>query len=127
MTCFWTGLIKALKSLTTHKNNPKSIVNAQDLMTFVKKKNCMTKSVKWNNEPISEQLMKENMDAINELDVAKINQGYDWSSCDPVLLLISEIFKINISHMHNGNKLSYVCNGAQHHITVYSNIGHFWA
>ena len=126
MTCFWDGLIKALKSITSYKDRP-TIISARDLMLFVKSNNRMTPSILHNGAPLSHKLMTENMRAIRELDVNKIGAGYDCSTCDPVLLLIAEIFRINITHTFNGHKIQYTNPSAKYNINVFSNMGHFWA
>src|SRR4051794_37603465 len=90
MTCVWDGLIKALK------------LNCQpkDLLKKVKKHNIKTKNVLWNNQPLTKQNYKENIKRIKAIKKKEINdgRGYDCSSCDPLLFLIAQLFKISIVH-----------------------------
>ena len=59
-----------------------------------------------------------------------MSQGYDCSICDPFLILICELFIININHIYLGNKIDYtnkknVFNN-NYTITIQSDKGHMW-
>ena len=58
-------------------------------------------------ERITSKSMNENREHILSFDSTTINRGYDCSTCDPFLLLISELFEVDISHDYNGNIISY--------------------
>ena len=44
---------------------------------------------------------------IKNYDVNTVNNGYLCSCCDPFLILICEIFNINITNNYNGVKIYY--------------------
>ena len=53
---------------------------------------------KKNGKKLSVIEMKENYNAIKNYNINKINNGHLCSTCDYFLLLISEIFEVNINH-----------------------------
>jgi hypothetical protein len=96
------------------------------------KNNCVkTSNVYWNDTELTEQQIQENNDRIINLDISSIIHGYDCSSCDPFLLLVSQIYRIDIKHNYNGHIISYKyknpnkddCNKMLYFI---SDKGHFW-
>ncbi len=125
MTCFWDGVISIL-----YRENKE--VKQHDIKGFIKllkNNNKETRNVRWNNtEILTEKNYKENMKWIENIDENAINHGYDCSICDPVLLLICEIFKINIIHNYNGYNIKYKYNSDENIKTyrVQSNHNHFW-
>lgn len=123
MTCFWKGTMDGLckKQVT--------IVTPEKFITFLKEYNVKTYDVLWNDQKLSEKELIENQLRVKELDIKSIWNGYDCSSCDPFLLLISQVFKVHINHDFNGTKIKYT------NITIpkdsqplnfKSNRGHFW-
>jgi hypothetical protein len=133
MTCFWDGLIQALIKSQTNLLGITNILgitgklNAVSFSESLKKKNCMTDNIIWNNESLSEQFKQENMQMISDFELSTINKGYLCSSCDPFLLLISQIFRIDINHDYNGYNIIYKNSQSNgNNINVSSNKGHFW-
>jgi hypothetical protein len=147
MTCFWTGIIQSLK-----KNGIKNEkTNVKEFIEMLKQENKRTNAngVLWNGETITDKQMEENVARIDELNIETIGQGYDCSSCDAFLFLVSAVFKVHIEHMYMGHKILYMytyddlsekndnddcvdsnVNGddviAIKTIKVKSNKGHFW-
>lgn len=117
MTCFWDGLIKALNIDMT------PVLFVDDLI----KRNCKTTNVKWNNELLTDQNCQENLNAIKELNSSKLNNGYDCSTFDPVLFLVSELYSVNIHHTYDHHVIEYINSLSDRTIKVYSNRSHFWA
>ena len=131
MTCFWKGILlilplchinKALKINLDIKPAP------NDFVILLKNNAIMSVDVKWNNEPLTQKLMEENLDWVSNYKVEGINQGHDCSTCDPFLLLISQLFCVDIQHNYNGNYITYTnsknLNGLI--LNFMSNTGHFW-
>lgn len=133
MTCFWDGLMQALNKLplkTIIKDTLKieGKINAQIFAEALKKNNCMTDNVLWNSTPLLEQFKQENMMMISGFDTTHISQGYLCSSCDPFLLLISQLFKTDIYHHYNGHNIEYKNSQSNGNIIrVSSDKGHFWS
>jgi hypothetical protein len=131
MTCFWDGLIASLtnddfKNVLKINKRPR----ANEFATLLKKHALVTNDVTWMNKKLKHQEKKENLQRIKELDINKIRQGYDCSACDPFLLLISQLFNVNIIHNYNGVTIKY--NYIKPNIKLKktlkygSNRGHFW-
>jgi len=126
MTCFWTGLIKAITPqliTTVLKCNP----SPQYFINALKQHNHMNYHVNWQDSPISQQQKEEIFIHIQEYDVSKIYDGYFCSCCDPFIILISHVFQININHTFNGYLIKYTIDNPKGTINIFSNMGHFWA
>lgn len=131
MTCFWDGLLNRI----THDDinialgeNLKSLPNAKDFVLILKKHAVKTPHVTWNNELLTEKMLEENLEWINNLDPEQIDNGYDCSICDPYLCLVCELFTTNILHYFLGVKILYqnTLNVAQQVIQFCNNHGHFY-
>lgn len=114
MTCVWNGLI--------HKLNLK--ISVCDLYEKIKNENKITENITINGVFLTEKQKKENYERITNIN--NINDGYDMSTCDPLLILISELYKVNIIHKFNKYDILYVNTQAIRNINVYSNNYHFW-
>lgn len=110
MTCFWDSLINHIhtEDFTNLFNYAYSLKpRPAEFITLLKNNNIKTSNIFWNNEILSEQLLNENYEAISNLDINLINNGYLCSCCDPFLLLICELFKVSINHNYNGTQITY--------------------
>ena len=112
MTCFWDGILNALKYQYTDKNfknifTKKKKANPKNLILFLKKNNCNTDNVLWCNQPLTEKEKEENYKFIASYSIEKINNGHLCSSCDPFILLICELFEIDIEHLYLENEIIY--------------------
>lgn len=126
MTCFWLGLIKALtpqKIKNTLNCQPKPVPFIQKL----KELNTKDISVKWQNTPLSEKQLEENFEHIRDYKIQTVSAGYWCSTCDPFLILICHIFKVNIAHRFNNTMINYTINEPKTTLRTHSNRGHFWA
>lgn len=101
------------------------------LDTFVqniKKANVCVSDVMCNGELAGEQQRDDNYRRIKA--IRRINSGYDCSACDPLLLLISHIYHVDIVHKFNGVLIRYEYAGERTKVrnVLYfgSNTGHFW-
>lgn len=124
MTCFWNGILAALKepeiSLLGMKKK-----DVKQLVIKLKNKNKMITSVKWNGEIITKKLQQENFEWIKDYNTNGIGSGHDCSFCDPFLLLISELFVINIEHHFINNKAVFEHPEAKEIIYFRSSKSHF--
>ena len=95
MTCVWDGIIKKL-SLNMSSSN---------LHQFVLHHNTIINNILWNGIPLSEKQKIENYDRIKE--IKNIQNGYDCSTCDPLLIFIAWKYDIDIIHHYNSNAIYY--------------------
>jgi len=127
MSCFFTGILSAFDQRDYAKIDKHiKINNVRQLAEFLKKHNVLTSDVIWNGEKLSDKLLSENKTAINEYNVQTINDGYFCSACEPFLLLICQLFKVDIVHEYCGYKIKYEIDDSGRKINFQSNSGHFW-
>jgi hypothetical protein len=131
MTCFWNGILSILPLghiNKTLKINLDIKPSPNDFVILLKNNAIMSVDVKWNNEPLTQKLMEENLEWVSNYKVECIYQGHDCSTCDPFLLLISQLFCVDIQHNYNGKYITYTnsknLNGLI--LNFMSNTGHFW-
>ena len=127
MSCFWDTLIQKINSddvnniLKINNCNPETFSNA------LKNENIKVDNVLWNNNEITEKEKQESFDHIKDYDSNTLKNGYLCSVCDPFLLLISELFQIEIVHHYNGVVIHYKNNIKNNYkITIHSDKGHMW-
>jgi len=130
MTCFWNGIIVALKQNMIKEHfglNYKP--NAIDFVKMLKQKATIPYDVLWNDQEISEQELKDGFKKIVELDPNELRYGYLCSACDPYLMLISHMFKVNIVHKFLNTVINYKYKYANNNTMTLkfgSDRGHFW-
>ena len=125
MTCFWDGLLRNLNQEDLNLLNSNKNIKIKDFILLLKKNNKICENVKWQEENLSQQLLKENYEMIKIFNENNINQGYDCSSCEPFMILISELFKINIHHNFNGTIIKYIHTEPRKTVNYKSNQSHF--
>ena len=109
MSCFWSSILKNLDIDDFRKLGLKHKPKCKEFIMLLKNNIIQIKNVKWNNETLTQQFVDDAMQYIKNFDVKQINKGYQCSSCDPVLILISELFTSNVSHsFNNGIIINYV-------------------
>lgn len=131
MTCFWNGILsrlsldyinKSLKVRFDSKPSPK------DFIISLISNSKLTLDVKWNDEQLTSKMMEENLEWVNSYKVDGIYQGHDCSICDPFLLLICQLFVVDIHHNYDGKFIIYTnsknTNGLI--LSFMSDKGHFW-
>ena len=126
MTCFWDGIIRSLTQEDLQLLNSNKNINNKDFILLLKKNNKICENVKWQEEQLNIELLKENYDMIKNFNENNINQGYDCSSCDPIMILLSELFNITIHHNFNGNIIKYTYIEPRKTINYKSNQSHFY-
>tara|TARA_B100000989_G_C19148020_1_gene306192 strand:- start:148 stop:504 length:357 start_codon:yes stop_codon:yes gene_type:complete len=115
MTCFWDNLRKGL--------NLK--ISNNEFITFLKKNNTKDINLQWNNKNLTKKQLEENYEHIKNYNIKTIYRGYDCSICDPFLILICKLYKININHNYNGHIMKYRKNKKFKILNFKSNRGHF--
>tara|TARA_B100000795_G_scaffold246527_2_gene212272 strand:+ start:2477 stop:2842 length:366 start_codon:yes stop_codon:yes gene_type:complete len=78
-----------------------------ELITMLKRRKIPMINVLWENQKLSKKEIKEHLLAIDEYDINCIPGGHLTSSCDSFLLLICELFKVNIEHMYMIHTIKY--------------------
>ena len=125
MTCFWDGIIRDLTQEDLQLLNSDKNINNKDFILLLKKNNKICENVKWQEEQLNIELLKENYEMVKDFNENNINQGYDCSSCDPFMVLLCELFKININYDYNGNNIQYMIDNSRKTINYKSNQSHF--
>lgn len=127
MTCFWDGIIEALEHGDYIKIGCNGMLNKHQLIDILKTRNVKIENVTWNGNRISNVEKGEHYEAIKNYDKGGINGGHLCSSCDSFLLLISEIFEVNIKHLYLNVEMEYLnTKKSSKTLKFASNGGHFW-
>ena len=125
MTCFWDGIIGTLEKHDFEFIGIKEKPNIRDLIKILKEKNKKNINVKWQDIDLTNKFREESYLHIKDYDISKIGNGHLTSSCDPFLLLISEIFKIDIRHRYIDTVINYNVENARKTIFFKSSSSHF--
>ena len=134
MSCFWKGILNGIDLdhfrtiFPQYKKDWKP--RPTDFVYLLKDNVKPTYNVKCNGKALTDNEIKENIEWIKNIDPTRISDGYYCSTCDPVLLLISEIFKMDIIHHYKENTIIYSYNGYRQidkTLKVGSDDRHFWA
>ena len=100
MSCFFDSITASLNIDELRFLNCKRY--SLDVIIKLKSLNRLTPNVTWQNTMLTNQLQKENYEHIKNYKEDTYRNGYYTSSCDPFLLLLSELFRWNI--------IFYYCN-----------------
>lgn len=127
MTCFWDGILQALDNSDFQVVGCNNRLNRQQLINLLKTKNVEIEDVTWNGKKLTKQEMKEHYEAIKTYNIDGINRGHLCSSCDSFLLLICQVFNVNIKHSYINVDIEYKNQKVQRKTLQFaSNHGHFW-
>lgn len=127
MTCFWDGILQALDNSDFQVVGYNNRLNRQQLINLLKTKNVEIEDVTWNGKKLTKQEMKEHYEAIKDYNINGINRGHLCSSCDSFLLLICQVFNVNIKHSYINVDIEYKNEKVQRKTLQFaSNHGHFW-
>lgn len=107
MTCFWNALERSLKNDDYLFIEEKRPCNIQQLIKLLQKKNKPTYNVLWQSQSLSNKEIEENLDAINTYNIFGIYGGHLTSGSDPFLLLICELFCVEIHYKCVGTLIKY--------------------
>ena len=108
MSCFWSTLTQRLTEAELKQLGVQR--NATQIIEALKQRACRMPNVSWMGTPLSEKFQNECIKHIRDYDTKSYTQGYLTSSCDPFLLLLTQLFKWKIefnymnSHIHMTHK-----------------------
>ena len=94
MSCFWQAVTRKIAALKNH--DPSTVIRALQSV------NCLTKDVRWDQEVLSAKLLEENFEWVKEYNPLQYSNGHDTSICDPFLLLICQVYCVNLVHVYTG-------------------------
>jgi len=127
MTCFWDGILQALDNSDFQVVGCNNSLNRNQLINLLKTKNVEIEDITWNGHKLTKQEIKEHFDAIKTYDITKITNGHLCSSCDSFLLLICNLFDVNIQHLYMNVAINYKNEKkSRRTLNFASNGGHFW-
>lgn len=116
MACVWETLSTAL---------PPPTPSPRLLLSYLKTMNRPIPDVTVNGQPLTRRQQQENHRWISSLRV-HTSDGYDCSTCDPILCLFCHVFKLNIHHTYSGVCIRYERPGNAATISICSNATHMW-
>jgi len=125
MTCFWDAIRSSLSLEDYEYSKQIPATNHPELIEILKKKSIYTESVSWQDSKLRKQEMDEHIETIKVYDITKIQRGHLTSICDSFLLLICEIFHLNIVHNFSGTLIKYTCQNPRKTLKFKSNRRHF--
>lgn len=113
MTCVWDSLILGLQHA--------AVRDAQDMTPAVfvkhlKQHNMPVRDVRVNGYVLREREVAENQEAVRELKEDNLSVGYLCSSSDPVLILVSYLFNVNIRVRFVSTDIAYSISNATHEL-----------
>jgi hypothetical protein len=129
MTCVWTALLAGLPADLfpgARKPPPEMFVS------MLQAANRPTVRVCVNGRHLSDRNIDENMEWVRNLDPRGVHGGYQCSTADPFLLLVCELFHVNIEHSFTGlshgqwvqSTIRYTHDAPHRLLRVISNQGH---
>ena len=130
MTCFWDGILNRLTQEDYALVGFYPAKNPRELIKLLQYLNRETPCCTWNDTKISEKEIKENFEHVRSFNPMSISDGYDCSTSDPFLFLVSELFSLEIHHTYLGRIMRYkpCCNVQTRRIIRFgSDHGHFFA
>ena len=108
MTCFWNGILRSLDTTDFQfamKRNDRP--QPKEFIHWLKYANSYPVDVYWNNQKLSQKELEEHKIAIETYDINNIYNGYLCSACDSFLLLIAQLFHVNIQHSYRNVIITY--------------------
>jgi hypothetical protein len=111
MSCFWDALIRELQE-EDYKllGMDKGAITPRHFATRLQQLSPNTFVLsKWQGANLSEQLRRENAQAIASFDVSSVHNGYLCGVCDPFLLLITHLVGVHIRHAMGSSVIEYRC------------------
>jgi hypothetical protein len=113
MTCFWNGILSQLgvddfKFLGEPFPPISRKKRIQEFIHLLQRKCVKMTDVLWQGERIRELDIKEShLPYIREYPVNLIGRGHDTGTCDSFLLLICQLFHVDIEHRYLGSLVKY--------------------
>lgn len=129
MTCFWDGIISSLDSGDfSYVGIPPPQQQQITKIKFIKllKKKNRKANTKWQKMDLSRKEKNEHFSAISSYDINNISNGHLTGVCDSFLLLICDMFGVNIEHCFLNTKIIYENPiGCRKTLKFISDNGHF--
>lgn len=115
MTCFWTGVVSALRSddvlLLGGGENPLLL---QDLPAFIRRLQdaAITADfdIRWQSTQLTLLEIQEQKEAIKDYNISNIGHGHWTSSCDPFLCLLSDLLQVKIEFRYLNHMIVFESN-----------------
>jgi len=107
MSCFWDTLINKINKNDIHNVLKIDNINPTNFAKELIKKNKLVNTILVNNKETTKNQQKENYEHIKDYDISTINDGYNCSTFDPFLILISDLFSITINNNYDNNLIIY--------------------
>ena len=125
MSCFWDAIVQMLTNSDyafAGCDRPKT---KYELIYLLQKNTRRMVNVSWQNEILTERFVDEMIEYIKSYDVNNINNGHLTSGCEGFLLLISELFYLNIDHYYMKHLIKYRHSMARRRVVFSSTSSHF--
>ena len=123
MSCFFDSITASLNIDELRFLNCKRY--SLDVIIKLKSLNRLTPNVTWQNAMLTNQLQKENYEHIQNYKEDTFRNGYYTSSCDPFLLLLSELFRWNIIFYYCNNIINIKHNNPLRTVKFRASSSHF--
>ena len=128
--CFWDAILSKITPEMIKERFGTDFdtkYRIRDFINLLKEKSIKTVNVGWNGNKLTDKEMEENLLWISEYNILDVVDGHNCSICDPFLLLVCELFNVNIHHNYNGTLIKYTnTNSGSKTIYFNSNPTHFW-
>lgn len=127
MTCFWDAIVSSLNQEDFNLFEEKNFtINRKSVINFLKSKNTKCNNVLWQDHKLRKQELTEHVESVDCYNINSIGGGHLTSTCDSFLLLICQLFKININHKYCNTMITYKhSENVRRTINFKSNRGHF--
>ena len=127
MTCFWKGIIGSLgkDDFVFIGENQNQYKNPVEFIKLLKRKAKLMVNVSWQDTKLREHEIHEYLEHIKNYDIKFIGSGHLTGSCDPFLLLICELFCVNIDYLYNGYVIKYMNTKSRKKIRFSASKTHF--
>lgn len=120
----WDSLFHALQSEDYERvglQRPRT--RAEMLQLLKDNSNADLRHVRWNGEWLAPKFVQECRDAIAQVEIRQ--DGYPCSVCDPLLIHVCAVLRVDIKHVYCGNAMMYSVPGACRRLGFSSDQGHF--
>lgn len=92
MTCFWQGLLSALRQFYPQKN-------VYTFITHLQNNNKKTNNVFWNNKEFTQKQLIENYDWVKSFDITIMNHGE--RTFEPWGMSVRSVHRVGIFRLDN--------------------------
>lgn len=107
MSCFWDALLTKIPDDSYKLIGVEKPKSAAEMLKLLQLFNVMTINVSWQGEIMYLNELQENYRWV-ETYSDKVTAGTLVSSQSPFLMLVCQLFKLNIDHIYNGHEIKYI-------------------